>query len=140
MWPNAFGEPVSVVIRTSLGHLKTEIEKDEQKPVLAEGLEVTGNGTLNPLVVESFCNAIVHARIQNSLFSLILPPDGRQRVRRIFYFKRHLPTRNLDDFQMGIGCWPLGIVYWMRTSVENFTVPETSLTAKSTVPHFLVHE
>jgi len=39
-------EPVSVVIRTSLGHLKTEIEKDEQKPVVAEVLEVTGNGTL----------------------------------------------------------------------------------------------
>src|SRR6516165_1681382 len=26
-WPNAFSEPVSVVIRTSLGRLKTEIEK-----------------------------------------------------------------------------------------------------------------
>jgi len=69
-------------------------KRNEQTPVLAEGLEVTGNGTLNPLVVESFCNAIVHARIQNSLLLLILPPDGRQRVRRIFYFKRHLPTHH----------------------------------------------
>ena len=29
MWPSTFGELVSVVIRTSLGHLKSEIEKDE---------------------------------------------------------------------------------------------------------------
>jgi hypothetical protein len=91
MWPNAFGEPVSVVIRTSLGHLKTKIEGDKQRPALAEGLEVTWNGTLNPLVVESFCNAIVHARIQNSLLLWILPPDGRQRIRRFFYFKQGIP-------------------------------------------------
>ena len=104
--------------------------------MLAEGLEVTGNGTLNPLVVESSCNAIVHARIRNSLLLLILPPDGRQRVRRVFYFKQHLPpiigalkgrngaqSRNLGDFQMGVGCWPMGIAYRDVGVVKIFTVP-----------------
>ena len=36
-WPNAFSEPVSVVIRTSLGRLKTEIEKRRAETGAANG-------------------------------------------------------------------------------------------------------
>jgi len=133
MWPNAFGG--TGLCRNSNQSGSPQNGNRKRRAETGGGRSIGGN---RERYVESLsCGVFLQrnsSRAHTKLsVTMILPPDGRQRVRRIFYFKRHLPTRNLDDFQMGIGCWPLGIVYWMRTSGENFTVPETSLTAKSTV-------
>src|SRR3974377_46329 len=126
MWPNAFGEPVSVAIRTGLGHLKTE------RAETGAGRRIGGN---REQYVESLsCGVFLQrnsSRAHIKLSVTVLPPDGRQRIRRIFYFKRHLPTRNLDDFQMGIGCWPLGIVYWMGGAGGEFFFSPTSPNTKT---------
>ena len=37
MWPNAFSEPVSVVCRTGLRHVETEIEKSRAETGAANG-------------------------------------------------------------------------------------------------------
>ena len=133
MWPNAFGG--TGLCRNSNQSKSPQNGNRKRRAETGGGRSIGGN---RERYVESLsCGVFLQRNSSRAHTKLSVTVDlaaGWSPTRPAdFLFQTASPTRNLDDFQMGIGCWPLGIVYWMRTSGENFTVPETSLTAKSTV-------
>ena len=110
MWPNAFGEPVSVAVRASLGHLKTE------RADTGAGRRIGGN---RELYVESLsCGVFLQRNSSRAHTKLSVTVDlaaGWSPTRPAdFLFQTALNGRN--DAVLKSGRFPNGD--WMLAAVD----------------------